>query len=59
MPQHEDFPPQEYERRGLEPPPELSIIASSQTGNGHQEHHEETFPGNLKIICVIAINFKL
>lgn len=56
MPQHEDFPPQEYERRGLEPPPELSIIASSQTGNGHQEHHEETFPGNLKIICVIAIS---
>lgn len=40
MPQHEDFPSQEFERRGLEPPTELSIIASSESGNSHQEHTE-------------------
>lgn len=47
MSQHEEFSHQDYERRGLEPPPELSIISSSQTGNSHQEHHEGNFPGKI------------
>ena len=58
MPQHEDFPSQDYERRGLEPPPELSIIASSQTGNSHQEHNEGNFPGK-KICFKIAPSMKV
>lgn len=53
MPQHEDFTPQDYERRSLEPPPELSIITSSQIGSSHQEHNENALAG--KIIFAIVL----
>lgn len=45
LPQHEDFTHHEYERRGMEPAPGMSLMAPSESSNSHQEHSE----GNLKV----------
>lgn len=45
LPQHEDFSHHEYERRGMEPAPGMSLMAPSESSNSHQEHSE----GNLKV----------
>lgn len=40
LPQHEDFSHHEYERRGMEPAPGMSLMAPSESSNSHQEHSE-------------------
>jgi len=44
MPHPDELPSQEYDRRSLEPPPELSIITSSESCNSHDGRSEGTLP---------------